>query len=127
MALKVYVVFLLVMCLVTTLKLIKVWRGAAPFRLSQRANDAAYLRVLQTSSKSLAQWIGCAFLGWGIVFSEGLLNLCRGMLNEKVTGRLVILFATEDFASSLGMALYVILFAHLVRWHITARINRLPS
>lgn len=125
--LKVYVFFLLVMVLVTVLKLLRVWRGAWPFRLSQKTGDHVYLRVLQVSSKSLTQWIGCAFLGWGIVSSETLYNFCRGMLNEKTTGRLVILFAVRDFAGSLSMALCAVLFAYLVRWHINTRIGRLQS
>ena len=127
MGLKVYVWFLLFVCLVTTIKLIRIWRGAAPFRLSRQRNHAAYLQVLRTSCKSLAQWIGCTFLGWGILASHTLYNLCRGMLNEKVTGRLVILFAVEDFATSLTMALWVVSFAYLARWHMITRIRRLES
>jgi hypothetical protein len=115
------------MVLLTVAKLIRVWRGAWPFRLSQKPGDPAYLRVLRVSSKSLAQWTGCAFLGWGIVSSETLYNFFRGMLNEKITGRLVILFAVKDFASSLSMALCAVLFAYLVRWHINTRIGRLQS
>jgi len=123
--LKVYVVFLVVMALVTIAKLIRIWSGALPFRLSGKANSLAYLQTLQASSKGLGQWIGCAFLGWGLLSCEALYNLCSGVLDEKLTARAVIAITVEDFASWLGMTLCVVLFAFIVRWHMLVRIAEL--
>jgi hypothetical protein len=43
---KIYVVFLVVVCVATIVKLIRVWRVALPFRLSTQANDPSYLKLL---------------------------------------------------------------------------------
>lgn len=122
---KIYVLFLIVACVVTMIKLIRVWRVAPPFRLSSQAKNPDYLKLLRTSSRSLSHWIGCTFLGWAILISTTLYDVCNGMLNEKVTERIVILFVIRDFSTALSMALWVVLFVFLARWHVSARIERL--
>lgn len=120
---KIYMLFLIVVCVVTIIKLIRVWRGAPPFRLSSEAKNPDYLKLLRTSSSSLSHWIGCTFLGWAILSSATLYDLCKGMLNEKVTGRVVILLVVRDFSTALSMALWVVLFVFLARWHVSTRIE----
>jgi hypothetical protein len=94
---------------------------------SPRANDPVYLKLLLTSSRSLSQWIGCTFLAWGILVSTTLYEVSRGMMNEKVTGRLIILSEIRELSTALSMALLVALFVFLVRWHVLARIDGLPD
>ena len=65
------------------------------------------------------------FLGWGILSFTALYDFCNGMLNEKVTGRMVILLEIRELSTSLAMALWVVLFVFLVRWHVSNRIERL--
>lgn len=122
---KIYVLFLVVVCVVTIIKLMRVWRVALPFRLSTQANNPSYLKLLRICHRSLCQWFGCIFLAWAILSSTAIYNLCHGMLSEKVTGRTVILFAIRDFFTSLSMALWVVLFVFLIRWHVSNRIERL--
>lgn len=122
---RIYVLFLVVVCVVTIIKLIRVWRTALPFRLSSQSKNPSYLKLLRISHRSLSHWIGCVFLAWAILSSTAIYNFCHGMLYEKVTGRIVILFATRDLFTSLSMALWVVLFVFLVRWHVSNRIERL--
>ena len=122
---KIYMLFLIVACVATMIKLIRVWRTAPPFRLSSQAKNPGYLKLLRTSSRSLSHWIGCTLLGWAILSSTALYKFCNGMLNEKVTGRTVILLVIRDFSTLLSMALWVILFLLLVQWHVSARIEHL--
>jgi branched-subunit amino acid transport protein AzlD len=122
---KVYVLFLIVECAVVSIKLLRIWRAAPPFALAKQAKNPNYLKLLRTSSRSLSQWIGCTFLGWAILSSTSLYNLCRGMLNEKATGRTVILVVIQDVSTALSMALCVVLFVFFVRWHVCNRIERL--
>jgi hypothetical protein len=124
---KVYVLFLMVVCGATSIKLIRIWRAAPPFRPSRRVNDPNYLKLLRTSCRSLSHWIGCTFLGWGILAATTLYDFCNGMMMEKTTERAVILFMLRDFSTALSMALWVALFVFMVRWHVTARIERLPD
>jgi hypothetical protein len=51
---KIYVLFLLVACVVTIVKLIRVWRVALPFRLSTQANNPSYLKLLRNTYGSLS-------------------------------------------------------------------------
>ena|SRR5713226_3853482 len=124
---QIYLVFLIVVCGTTIIKLAKIWWAAPPFRSSRRANDPVYLKLLLTSGRSLSQWIGCTFLAWGILVSTTLYEVSRGMMNEKVTGRLIILSEIRELSTALSMALLVALFVFLVRWHVLARIDGLPD
>jgi hypothetical protein len=65
------------------------------------------------------------FLGWGILSSTALYDFCNGMLNEKVTGRMVVLLQIRESSALFATALWVVLFVFLVRWHVFARIERL--
>jgi VanZ family protein len=117
--------FLLVVCIVTTVKLINVWRGAPPFRLSQRAGSPDYPRLLQSSGTSLRQWIWLTVLTWGVFASVSLYDFCDGLLTEKRTPREMFLFAIQDFSTTLTMTLLVVLFSFLARWHMLKRIEYL--
>ena len=61
---KTYVLFLLVVCVVTSIKLIRVWRAAPPFRLSRQASNPSYPQLLQASSAS-SPWRNPFFLSDG--------------------------------------------------------------
>lgn len=120
---KTYVLFLVVVCVVTILKLIRIWRVALPFRLSTQANNPSYLKLLRSTHSSLSHWMWCMFLGWGVLSSTALYDFCNSMLNEKVTGRMVVLLQIREFSALLATALWVVLFVFLVRWHVSARIE----
>ncbi len=117
--------FLLVVCVVTGIKLIRAWRVAPPFRLSRQAGNPAYLQLLQAWSTSLKQWIGSTFLGWGILASISLYEVCDRLLDVKGMARFAILFVVQDFAVALVMALLVAVFLFLVRWHMLDRMQHL--
>lgn len=124
---KIYVLFLVVVCVVTIIKLIRVWRVALPFRLSTQANNPSYLKLSRSIHGSLSHWMWCMFLGWGVLSSTALYDFCNGMLNEKVTGRMVILLQIREFSALLATALWVVLFVFLIRWHVSNRIERLSD
>lgn len=121
----IYMLFLFGVCIVTTVKLIRVWRAAPPFRLSRRAGNPNYLRLLQTSGTSLKQWIGLTVLTSGVFASVSLYDFCNRLLGEKRTAREMILFTIRDSSTSLTMILLVVLFSFLVRWHMLKRIEHL--
>jgi hypothetical protein len=124
-SLKIYVLFLFAVCIVACVKLFRVWRAAPPFRLSRKAGSPAYLQSLEISSTSLSQWIGSTFLVWGIFSSVSLYDVCDRLFDSKRIGSFVILFVIQDFSKTLTMALLVVLFLRLVRWHMLKRIERL--
>lgn len=124
-SLKIYVLFLFVVCIVASAKLVQVWRAAPPFRLSRKAGSADYLQSLETSCTSLGQWIGFTFLGWGIFASVSLYDVGNRLFDSERIGSVAILFVIQDFSTTLTMALLVVLFMYLVRWHMLKRIGRL--
>jgi hypothetical protein len=122
---KVYVLFLLVALIMTSVKLLRIWRTAPPFKLSRQSNNIAYLKLLETSSGSISRWLGCSLLAWGLLASISVTTFCNNCLTATQVGRTVMLFAVREFSVNLSAALLVALFLFLARWHILARIERL--
>jgi hypothetical protein len=120
---EIYMLFLFLACIVTCVKLFRIWRAAPPFRLHRRARSPAYLELLESSSSSLKQWLGSTFLAWGIFASITLTNVCSRLLDDKRIGSSLLLFIIPDFSTTLTMALLVALFLFLVRWHMLKRIE----
>src|ERR1700680_918022 len=126
-AFKLYVLFLLVVCVATGIKLIRVWVAAPPFRRGPQANSPEYRGLLRSSSRSLKQWVGCVFLSYGILFPTRFYHVCKSLLDEHRVGSAAILFVIEDYAVGLSMALAVVIFAFLARWHLLKRIESLEG
>jgi hypothetical protein len=122
---KVYVLFLMAACVMTCIKLIRVWALAWPFRESAKAMQ--YRRLLRASSSSLKQWIVCVLLSYGILISTSLYDVCKAVLNDNRMGGAALLFVVQDYAGGLSMALSVVLFVFLARWHLLWRIERLAD
>jgi hypothetical protein len=124
---KIDMLLLLVVCIITGVKLVKVWRTAPPFRLKCQAQNPAYCQLLQTSAASLKQWIYFTFLFWGIFTSVSLYDVCVRLLNLPAFGGLLLINVILGFSTSLTAALLVVLFAFIVRWHIVKRIENLRN
>src|SRR5215813_11542994 len=121
---RLYLLFLFVGCLLAAANLAKLWRAAPPFRLARQERNSAYVRMLEVSSSSLRQWITCTFLAWGILASVGLYDLSKRLLAERAAEHTIILFAIEGFSVEFTMALFVVLYLVLIRWHILKRIEQ---
>jgi hypothetical protein len=124
---KVYLFFLLFVCVVTSVKLLKAWRAAPPFSLPRQVSNPAYLRTLEDSCTSLKYWIGCILLAWGVMTSTSLVEVSNRLLREKTIGSATFLILLEDYSVVLSLALFVVLFVFLVRWHLLLRIERLQK
>jgi len=124
---KVYILFLLAVCIVGSVKLVRMWWAAPPFRLSQKRSSPAYLQWLESENTSLRRWIGFVFLWWGMFASVNLQDVCNGLLNiqVKVINRLLIVYEIRDFSTALTAALLVVLFLYLIQWHVQNRMERL--
>jgi hypothetical protein len=122
---EIYMLFLFLACIVTSVKLVRIWRAAPPFRLPRKASSPAYLELLESSNSSLKQWLGSTFLAWGIFASITLTDVCSRLLDDKRIGSSWLLFIIPDFSTTLTMALLVALFLFLVRWHMLRRIEHI--
>jgi len=124
---RIYVLFLLTVCIVTLVKLLRVWLGALPFRLSRKAGDRAYLSYLQTLATSLNHWIAFTYLGLGTYVGFDVYDAFGRILDQKLLGTYAALATVQQLAGAFTMALAVILFAFLVRWHVVNRIAHLQT
>ena len=124
---KLYLLFLTIVCLVTCIKLIKVWVAVPPFRASSKPPSPEYSTLLRRSASSLKHWIGSLILSYALLFSTSLYGVCRDVLNDNRVGGAALFFVVEDYAAALSMALLVISTVFLVRWHLVRRIERLPE
>jgi hypothetical protein len=126
--LKIYILFWLVACIATSVQLINLWRFAPPFRVQRQSKDAAYISLLQSTATSLDRWIRLAWFAWGIFGSISVFDFCNRVLDEKMVGRFDVAFFFRQMSTTLTMALLVALFAFLVQWHISRRVeDRLRS
>ena len=114
-SMQIYILFALFAFATTVVKLVRVWRVALPFRLSRHASNPALLSTLESSANSLKRWIGCTFLGWGILTSVSIAGLCTRLAYERAAGSMEIAFVAQDLSTALTMALIVILFSFLAR------------
>ena len=123
---RLYMLLLFVTCVAATIKLFKVWHVALPFRHSRKEDSPTYLRQLQASAMSIQQWMGFTFLAWGILASVHLTETCRFILNDRGRGHAqLILFDLIENATYLSMALLVVAFLYIIRWHMLRRGDRL--
>jgi hypothetical protein len=119
---KLYALFLFIACVVGVIKLLKVRRIARPFQIPQRNIPIAADR-LQVIASGLGHWIGLTALVCGILTSVTLINVCEGLLMEKVIGSAEIVLVVSDLAMGLSMALFVVLFLYMIRWYLLIRVT----
>jgi hypothetical protein len=124
-AVKLYVLFLVVVCVVTAIKLARLWIAVPPFRLNRKTLNPDYLRRLENAQTSLKQWMVATLLVGGIFVSVSVYDVCNRLLDQKRFGDLLIIFIIAEFSTALSSCLIVVLFILLVRWHIIKRLERL--
>jgi hypothetical protein len=85
------------------------------------------LRLLIGLSKSLQQWIGLTYLGWGLYMSTSVYDVSGRLLDQKRIGSADIAFVSWDYAVILTMALSVVLFLFVSRRHMLNRMGWLEN
>src|SRR5260221_2555448 len=106
-AFRLYLLFLVIACSVTVVRLIRIWLAVPPFWSSKRVSDPDYIKLLRKSSLRLFHWIRSTFLGWAILCPTTLYLVCGRLLDAKTTGWAVIQFMIRDISLELGLALRV--------------------
>jgi len=125
--LKLYLLFLLVACIVTIFKLVRLWIGAPPFQLSRQVGNPVYLHRLDCTRNSLKQWMALTLVIWGISTSVSVYDVCNSLLLQKTYGNALPIYILEDFSTALTLCLVVLLFILLVRWYVMKRMEQLHS
>lgn len=120
---EIYTFFFLAVFIVTAAKVIRVWWIAPPFRLSRQTSNPALLVTLENSIHSLKRWSECAFLGWGMLTALTITDLCSRLFYERSKGWPVIVSGVRELSVALTMAMLIMLFSLLARWHMLKRVE----
>jgi hypothetical protein len=63
-SLKIYVLYLFVVCIVASVKLVQVWRAASPFRLSRKAGRLSRLSPVARNVKHQPRTVDWVHISW---------------------------------------------------------------
>lgn len=119
---KLYILLLFASCVAAIIKLFRIWRVALPFKFSRKQISAAYLRQLQASALSIRQWMGFTLITWAVLASFRLTEICRYVLYARAVPHTdVIMSDLVENATYLSMALLVVAFLYIIRWHLLTR------
>jgi len=123
--LRLYLLFLLVACIVTSFKLVRLWITAPPFQLKRQAGNTVYFHRLEHARTSLKQWMTLTLVIWGIFTSLSTSDMCNGLLAQKTYGSTLFIYILGEFSTALTLCLVVVLFMLLVRWYLMKRMEQL--
>lgn len=119
--LRLYVIFLVLIVVVASIRMIRLWYAAPPFRLMRQANNPAYLRLLSATKQSLQQWMGCTLLSWAVFTSLTVTEFAHRALMQKATGIAAFLGEAENIGMTITLTLFIVMLLFLSRWHILRR------
>jgi hypothetical protein len=125
LALKLYVLFVLLSLLVTAANLIRCWLVLPPFRhKTPKSNSSGpAVSTLRRTALSLRRWLSLNLLAWALVTCSGLLTALRGLAAQKTVGTSLLIWLLYDLLQPLPLFLGVATALYLVRWHILWRVE----
>ena len=100
---RLYLLYLLMVCIVTSVKIVRVWRSALPFALARLKPTTRYLQLLDSSACSLKQWFCLTLLMGALSCSLNVYRLCDRILDERRLGDLVLVFQVREFSTMLSL------------------------
>jgi hypothetical protein len=122
-----YVLFLLVACIVTSVKLVGLWIAAPPFQIKRQVGNAGYLHLLAHTRNSLKQWMALTLVICGLFTSISAYKTCNNLLAQKI-GSIELFFSMgKSLSTALSMCSLVMLFILLIRWHVMKRIEQIDD
>ena len=122
---KFFILLALLVPIVASIKLLRIWRKVPPFRRSQPGDSLEYLNQVRSTALSLRHWSLLPFFGWGFVA----LHRLYGVLNYEIINKSFWIRGAamdmRDLAIYLSVALGAFIIVFLLRWHILLRLQRL--
>jgi hypothetical protein len=125
-ATKLYILFLFAACAAAGLKLVDTWRNSARLKAKAPSAQAEYFGILLRHIASLKRWIQLTILTWGFCLCVNVVTeLTRlGSNFREIQNQFALLTTLREYLAFSTMAMFVITFLYLVRWHL---LNRLES
>lgn len=121
---RMYHLFLLATFTWVGIKILRVWVWVPPFSSrAKRPPDPGHLQDWRRLARSLARWAGLVLVAWGLIASIGLYRMAAESL-QFANHTSMVFSVVGDLASSLAMALFVVLVLYLFRWRLLARLER---
>jgi hypothetical protein len=125
LAVKLYVLFVLVSLAVAITQLARNWIFLFPFRHMQPESARRAAVVFPRQALSLRRWMILNILAWATVTVAGLINLFRGVWVSRTVGTQVTALGLEQVLQPSDLFLLTLIILYVVRWHILWRAERL--
>lgn len=126
LAVKLYVLFVLVSLLVALVQLLRNWFLGPPFRHLPADSAQRVALIFRSQALSLRRWIFLSLLAWAGVTLAGTLNMLGGISASR--GNIGLPLMADVFADLLQPTVlfwWVLSLLYVVRWHILWRAERL--
>jgi hypothetical protein len=123
---KLYILYLLVTCVVVAVKLAGAWNQAARLRASEQQLRTVRIQRILAQITSLKRWMWLTVLGCALCLSVDIVSDLNRFLtyHSDLEHPSSALFLLSDYFAVFTMALFVITFVYLVRWHLSFLVKR---
>ena len=122
---KLFVLALFVVFLTVTLKLVRIWLLAPPFRRALPSNPTKYRKRLELSVRSLAQWLWLPVFFCFFLCTHRLSALFAGIESIKIFPVSSTMDELKELTTYFSYALSVTAYAFLIRWNLLLRLTKL--
>lgn len=125
LALRLYGLFVLVSLVVAFANVCRNWILSRPFK---RIEGDARLRIAVVFGRQalgLRRWMVLNTLAWATATVAGLLNLLRGLTDQRFVGLPLISLGLQDMLEPSVLFLSILIVLYVARWHILWRAERL--
>jgi hypothetical protein len=120
-----FILALFVVCVVVTVKILRIWLLAPPFRRALPATPPNYRKKLQLCINALTHWRWLPVFFWLFLSSHRLYILFVGFEIDKTIPISVTMGNLQELAKFLSFALSAVFYVFLLRWNVLIRLTKL--
>jgi hypothetical protein len=119
-----FILALFVVCVVATVKVVRIWLLAPPFRRALPA-PPNYRKKLQLCINALAHWLWLPIFFWLFLSTHRLYALLVDFENTKTTPIWATIGDLQELAKFFSFALSAAFYVFLLRWNLLIRLIKL--
>jgi len=120
-----FVLALVVVIIAVTVKLVRIWLLAPPFRRTVPSDLPSYRRRLELSVIALLEWLWLPLFFWLFISTHRLYVLFGGLESSKFIPISATMGDLRDITRYLSFALSATAYVFLVRWNLLTRLTSL--
>ena len=123
----VYVVLLIVAIVLASVRLVRAWKTALPFRFSREKASRAYLCALRQSALRTKMWMYFAILSWPLLLAFRLIHDLDGLLSSHTVSPTLVFSEFKEIVQLSVIFLFPAFILFLAWWHLQRRAESLES